>query len=86
MPKSERFLLVGLGVMVMLAAAVILVGPWITRPQPTSEEQQSPGQVTTETMPARVIEILEEGTVDLGGGGTQPYQRVLVRVEGSLTD
>ena len=82
MPKSERFLLVGLGVMVMLAAAVILVGPWIARLQPTSEEQQSPGQVTTETMPARVIEILEEGTVDLGGGGTQPYQRVLVRVEG----
>lgn len=33
-------------------------------------------------MPARVIEILEEGTVDLGGGGTQPYQRVLVHVEG----
>lgn len=82
MPKSERFLLIGLGVMVMLAVAVILVGPWIARLQPISEEQQSPGQVTTETMPARVIEILEEGTVDLGGGSTQPYQRVLVRVEG----
>jgi uncharacterized membrane protein len=32
-----------------------------------------------------VIEILEEGTVDLGGGSLQPYQRLLLRVEsGSL--
>jgi uncharacterized membrane protein len=36
-------------------------------------------------MSARVIEVLEEGTVDLGGGSSQPYQRLLVRVEsGSL--
>lgn len=33
-------------------------------------------------MPARVIEILEEGVLDLGGGSTQPYQRLLVRIEG----
>jgi uncharacterized membrane protein len=39
----------------------------------------------TETLPSRVIEVLEEGTVDLGGGSTQPYQRLLLRVEsGSL--
>ncbi|MCP4610375.1 MAG: YibE/F family protein, partial [Planctomycetes bacterium] len=35
--------------------------------------------------PARVIEILEEGSVDLGSGITQPYQRLLLYVEsGSL--
>jgi uncharacterized membrane protein len=36
-------------------------------------------------MSARVIEVLAEGTVDLGGGSAQPYQRLLLRVEnGSL--
>ncbi len=82
MSKQERFILIPLGVMIVLAVALILVGPWLARPQPAQEEPQSPAQVTTETMPARVIEILEEGTIDLGGGSTQPYQRVLVRVEG----
>ena len=33
-------------------------------------------------MPARVIEVLHQGTVDLGGGSAQPYQRLLLRVEG----
>jgi uncharacterized membrane protein len=32
-------------------------------------------------MPAQVVEILEEGTVELGDGTTQPYQRLVVRVE-----
>ncbi len=82
MSKQERFILITLGVMVVLAMALILVGPWLARRQPTEETPQSPEQVTTETMPARVIEILEEGTVDLGEGSTQPYQRVLVRIEG----
>ncbi len=82
MSKQERFILIPLGVMVVLAMALILAGPWLARRQPTEEAPQSPAQVTTETMPARVIEILEEGTVDLGGGGFQPYQRVLVRIEG----
>jgi len=85
MSKQDRVVLIVLGVMIVLAAALILVGPWRARTEPAPEEQQVPGQVETETMPARVIEILEEGTVDLGGGSTQPYQRVLVRVEsGSL--
>jgi len=81
MSKQERFILITLGVMVVLAVALILAGPWLARQQP-AEEPQSPAQVTTETMPARVIEILEEGTIDLGEGSTQPYQRVLVRIEG----
>jgi uncharacterized membrane protein len=80
MSKQERIIVISLGVMIVLAVALILVGPWLTQPQPAQEEPQSPS--TTETMPARVIEILEEGTLDLGQGGTQPYQRVLVRVEG----
>ena len=81
MSKQERFILITLGVMVVLAVALILAGPWLARQQP-AEEPQSPAQVTTETMPARVIEILEEGTIDLGEGSTQPYQRVLLRIEG----
>jgi uncharacterized membrane protein len=82
MPKPERFILISLGVMILLAMVLILVGPWLARQPPAQGEPQAPELSTTETMPARVIEILEEGTVDLGGGSTQPYQRVLVRVEG----
>lgn len=82
MSKQEHFILIPLGVMVALAVGLILVGPWLARQQPAQEEPQSPMQVTTETMPARVIEILEEGAIDLGEGSTQPYQRVLVRIEG----
>lgn len=74
--------MIPLGVLVVLAAAIVVVGPRLAHRQPAQEERRSPNQVTTETMPARVIEILEEGTVDLGGGGTQPYQRVLVRIAG----
>jgi uncharacterized membrane protein len=80
--KQEHLILIPLGVMVVLAVVLILVGPWLARQQPAEEEPQSPAQITTETMPARVIEILEEGTIDLGEGNTQPYQRVLVRIEG----
>lgn len=82
MSKQERFILISLGVMVILAVALILMGPWFARRQPAQEESQSSARVATETMPARVIEILEEGTLDLGEGSTQPYQRVLVRIEG----
>lgn len=82
MSQPERFILISLGVLIVLAAAIVVVGPWLAHRQPAQEERRLPNQVTTETMPARVIEILEEGTVDLGGGSTQPYQRVLVRVEG----
>ena len=80
MSKLERFFIAGLGVLVLLAVSVILIGPRLTQLTPIPEETLAPA--TTETMPARVIEILEEGTVDLGGGSSQPYQRLLLRIEG----
>jgi uncharacterized membrane protein len=79
MSKLERFFIVGLGVLVVLAVVVIFVGPQLVRPE-SPEEPLEPGE--TETMPARVIEVLEEGTIDLGMGSSQPYQRLLLRVEG----
>jgi uncharacterized membrane protein len=33
-------------------------------------------------MPARVVEVLEEGVIELDEGTTRPYQRLVVRVEG----
>ena len=83
MSRLERFFVVGLGVLVVLAAAVIVVAPRLGRRGAPPEQSLAPGQ--TETMPARVVEVLEEGTIDLGAGSSQPYQRLLVRVEsGSL--
>jgi uncharacterized membrane protein len=83
MSRRERFFIASLGVLFLLAVVVIVVVPRLARPPDSAERSLAPGQ--TETMPARVIEILEEGTVDLGGGSSQPYQRLLVRVEsGSL--
>ena len=83
MSRLERFFLVGLGALVVLAVAVIVMVPRLGQPPAPSERSLAPGE--TETMSARVIEVLEEGTVDLGGGSSQPYQRLLVRVEsGSL--
>lgn len=83
MSKLERFFLVGLGVLVVVAVAVVVIAPRLG--QPTSVAEQTLALGETETMPARVIEVLEEGTVDLGEGSTLPYQRLLLRVEnGSL--
>jgi uncharacterized membrane protein len=87
MSKLERFFLVGLGVLVVLAVAIVFIAPRIAprlgqRPTP-AEQALAPGE--TETMLARVVEVVEEGSVDLGDGSTQPYQRLLLRVEsGSL--
>lgn len=80
-PKGESFILVSLVVVILLAVALILLGPQPAR-QPAEETPLPQGEEKTETMPARVIEILEEGVLDLGGGSTQPYQRLLVRIEG----
>ena len=84
MTKLERFLGIGLLILTLLAVVVILLLPrW--RPPAATPTEPSVDLGETETMTARVVEILEEGTVDLGDGHTQPYQRLLLRVEeGSL--
>ncbi len=79
MQNFERLLIVALGILVALAVAIIIISPKMGQ-QNTTERTFEPGD--TETMPARVVEILDEGTVDLGQGNTQPYQRLLLRVEG----
>jgi uncharacterized membrane protein len=84
--KLEHVLLGALVVLVALAVVIVIVAPQ-RRSQSLSTESTDaslmPGE--TETMVAIVIEVLDEGTVELRGGGLQPYQRLLVRVEsGSL--
>jgi uncharacterized membrane protein len=84
MSNLERFFLGGLAVLVVLAVVVIVVVPRLGLPSPSPEPTIASGE--TETLSARVIEVLEEGTIDLGAGSTQPFQRLLLRVEsGSLT-
>ena len=79
MSNLERFSLAALGILVVVATAVVIIGP-LRRSRSVTEEP--PAQDGRETMPARVIAILEEGTFELGGGSTQPYQKLLLRVEG----
>ncbi|HIE38167.1 MAG TPA: YibE/F family protein [Anaerolineales bacterium] len=83
MQKLERWLAVGLGGLILLTVALLVAGPLLERRAAPVGEELAPGE--TETMAACVVEVVEEGTVDLGGGYTQPYQQLLLRVEsGSL--
>lgn len=83
MPKLERLLIVTLGALVVLAVAIVVVLPRLGPQLPPTEQTFAPGE--TETMAARVIEVLEEGVIELNGGGTLPYQQLLLHVEdGSL--
>lgn len=83
MRKVEWMLVVVLATLVVLAVAVVVVTPRLGQRPAAVPHRLDPGE--TETLRARVVEILEEGRVELGDGHTQPYQRVLVYVEsGSL--
>ncbi len=80
MSKLERFFVAGLVVLVVLAVAIVVVLPRLGQQPSPTEQPLAPGE--TETMAARVVEVLEEGTIEMDGGGTLPYQRLLLRVEG----
>jgi uncharacterized membrane protein len=80
MQRLERGLLIGLGALVVLTVGLLVAQSFLGRQDGAAEGGLAPGD--TETMAARVIEVVEEGTRDLGGGSTQPYQRLRVRVEG----
>lgn len=80
MRKLEWILIGIISVLVVSAIAVIVAGPQVGQSTPPPDEALEPGE--TETMSGRVVEVLEEGVVELGEGATQPYQRLLVRVEG----
>ncbi len=79
MKQIERLLVVALIIMALLAVSVVFVAPRLRRDDLTSEQTFEPGE--TETMLAEVIEVLEEDTIELGDGSTQPYQRLLLRVK-----
>jgi uncharacterized membrane protein len=90
----RQYWLIGVVVLWVVAAVVLL----LVAPKPTAEQRavsteqpsvSESGQPTTlegdETLTARVIEVLEEGIVDLDVAGPHPYQRLLLRIErGSL--
>jgi hypothetical protein len=83
MAKLERYLIIGLITLIALAVVAIVLGRWLAQTSESPEESMSNAPVTeTETMTARVVEVLEEGVREPGG---YPYQRVLLTVEdGSL--
>ena len=77
--RIEWLLVIVPGALVVLAVAVVVVSPRLDQPSPPAALPLEPGE--TETMRARVVEILEEGTVESADGPEQPYQRLLVRIE-----
>jgi uncharacterized membrane protein len=82
--KIERYLAFGLVALIALALAVGFFGRWLFVPPDTPDETSEPASMSTETetMPARVIAVPEEGVDEVSG---YPYQRVLLRVDaGSL--
>ena len=90
----KQYWLIGLVVLwVVVAVVFLLIAPkQIAEQRATSTEQpgaSESGQPTVlaedETLTARVVEVLEEGIVDLDVAGAHPYQRLLLHVErGSL--
>lgn len=80
----DRFFAIGLVLLLGLVVLFILVAP-LLEPGDTgvSAEPLAPGE--RETLTARVVAVLEEGTIDLGGDMAHPYQRLRLLVErGSL--
>jgi uncharacterized membrane protein len=83
MQKLERWLVGGVVALIALMVLLVIIGPRLQRSEPSPEPLLAPG--TTETMTARVLDVLEEGVVDSGFAGDQHYQRLLLRVlTGSL--
>lgn len=81
MQKVERYLIFGLVALIALALVIIFFGPRLFVPSEVPEATSLPDGMSTETetMPARVIAVLEEGVDDVSG---YPYQRVLLHVNG----
>lgn len=87
MLKSEMFwqvVLVGVLVLALvLGAGFLFVKPYLERQAGSFTLPAEQGGA--ETMRAQVVEVLEEGLVDQGGGAAYPYQRLRLYVEtGSL--
>jgi uncharacterized membrane protein len=77
----QRFFVTGLFVLIALVALVFVV----PRLVPSTPVQEPTEIGDRETLTGRVVEVLEEGTLDLGDDMSHPYQRLLIRVQrGSL--
>jgi uncharacterized membrane protein len=85
MSKIERYIFLGLGVLMVLAVLAIFLGNRLVRePDPAEDPatQVDTPATESETMTARVLRVLDEGVREPSG---YPYQRLLLRVEdGSL--
>jgi uncharacterized membrane protein len=83
MQKFERRLVIGLVALIVLIVALVIAGPWLERRTNAPKPTPAPGQ--TETMTARVVKVIEEGSIESGFAGAHPYQRLLLHVlSGSL--
>ena len=79
----ERIFVIGLIAVVILIVALIFVAPRLGREPPPASGDLAVGE--EETLSARVVRVLEEGSVDLNDGMEHPYQKLLLHVEsGSL--
>jgi uncharacterized membrane protein len=91
----KQYWLIGLVVLwVVMAVVFLLVAPKPTAEQRTASTEQPSASESVqptvlaedETLTARVVEVLEEGIVDLDVAGPHPYQRLLLCIErGSLS-
>jgi len=71
-------LALSLALLALVVVALTLISPWeeLRRRAATSSATEE----TVETVVAEVIEVLEEGTVPVGEGMSQPYQRLRLRL------
>lgn len=76
MRRIEWFLVVALAALVVVAVAVVVVAPRLGQQRPSGDVPLEPGE--TETMRARVVEVLEEGGLEQG---EEPYQHLLVHID-----
>jgi uncharacterized membrane protein len=80
MRRLEWLLALALAGLIVVAVVIIVGGPRIGQSSRPPDEALEIGE--TETMPGRVVEVLEESTIEFEDGSAQPYQRLVVRIEG----
>jgi uncharacterized membrane protein len=79
MQKFERWLLIGMIVLILLLVGLVVAGPLLEERTDSFEHPLGPGE--TETLTARVVEVLEEGVIETDFTGAQVYQQLLLHVE-----
>jgi uncharacterized membrane protein len=83
MRKFERWLLGALLGLIAAVVVLVLVGPQLDSEQATAPNELAPGE--SETMTARVDEIVEEGVAESPFAGLQHYQKLRLEIlDGSL--